>query len=395
MNRPASPLEAALHAAADAAGAPAPQLSSFRRIVVKVGSALLVDSTRGALRHAWLAALAEDVANLHREGKQVLVVSSGAIALGRNVLKLPKRPLKLEESQAAAAVGQIALGRAWSEALAHEGVTAGQILITLGDTEERRRYLNARSTIAKLLELKVVPVINENDTVATSEIRYGDNDRLAARVAGMTSADLLVLLSDIDGLYTAPPNDDPSADFIPVVPRITAEIEAMAGGAGTELSRGGMKTKIEAAKIATTAGAHMVIASGKVKNPIRAVETGARCTWFLAPANPVASRKRWIAGALEPRGVLHLDAGAVAALRRGSSLLPAGVKRVEGDFQRGDAVVLRGPDGAEIGRGLVAYDHDYAEKIKGRSSDEIAELIGFEGRTAMVHRDDLVIAGGG
>ncbi|UOK72459.1 glutamate 5-kinase [Ancylobacter polymorphus] len=386
-------------AAADALAASeatpaAPQLSAFRRIVVKVGSALLVDQARGALRHAWLAALAEDVAQLHREGREVLVVSSGAIALGRNVLGLPRRALKLEESQAAAAVGQIALARAWSEALAHEGVTAGQILITLGDTEERRRYLNARSTIAKLMELKVVPVINENDTVATSEIRYGDNDRLAARVAGMTSADLLILLSDIDGLYTAPPNEDPEARLIPVVPRITAEIEAMAGGAGTELSRGGMKTKIEAGKIATTAGAHMVIASGKVKNPIRAIETGARCTWFLAPANPVASRKRWIAGALEPRGVLHLDAGAVAALRRGSSLLPAGVKRIEGEFTRGDAVVLRGPDGAEVGRGLVAYDHDHAERLKGRSSDEIATITGFEGRTAMVHRDDLVLGGG-
>lgn len=373
-----------------------PQLSAFRRIVVKVGSALLVDAARGALRHAWLAALAEDVAHLHREGKDVLVVSSGAIALGRNLLKLPpKRPLKLEESQAAAGVGQIALARAWSEALAHEGITAGQVLITLGDTEERRRYLNARSTLAKLLELKVVPVINENDTVATSEIRYGDNDRLAARVAGMASADLLVLLSDIDGLYTAPPNDNPAAEFLPLVPRITAEIEAMAGGAGTELSRGGMKTKIEAGKIATTAGAHMLIASGKVKNPLRAITEGGRCTWFLAPANPVASRKRWIAGSLEPRGVLHLDAGAVAALRRGTSLLPAGVKRVEGAFQRGDAVVLRGPDGAEIGRGLVAYDADYAERIRGKSSDEIAALIGFEGRTAMVHRDDLVIGGGG
>lgn len=387
--------DAAADALAASEAAPAaPQLSAFRRIVVKVGSALLVDQARGALRHAWLAALAEDVAQLHREGREVLVVSSGAIALGRNVLGLPRRALKLEESQAAAAVGQIALARAWSEALAHEGVTAGQILITLGDTEERRRYLNARSTIAKLMELKVVPVINENDTVATSEIRYGDNDRLAARVAGMTSADLLILLSDIDGLYTAPPNEDPEARLIPVVPRITAEIEAMAGGAGTELSRGGMKTKIEAGKIATTAGAHMVIASGKVKNPIRAIETGARCTWFLAPANPVASRKRWIAGALEPRGVLHLDAGAVAALRRGSSLLPAGVRRIEGEFTRGDAVVLRGPDGAEVGRGLVAYDHDHAERLKGRSSDEIATITGFEGRTAMVHRDDLVLGGG-
>ena len=369
----------------------APSLADFRRIVIKVGSALIVDSARGKVRLPWLTALVEDIGALHAKGSDVLVVSSGAIALGRTVLGLPKGPLKLEDSQAAAAVGQIALARTWSETLSHEGITAGQVLLTLGDTEERRRYLNARSTLARLLNLRAVPVINENDTVATSEIRYGDNDRLAARVATMASADLLVLLSDIDGLYTAPPAQDPDARHIPVVPRITAEIEAMAGGAGSELSRGGMRTKIEAGKIATTAGTHMLIASGHGKNPLKRILDGGRCTWFLTAANPARARKSWIGGALEPRGVLHLDAGAVTALRRGSSLLPAGVTRVEGGFERGDAVVLRGPDGGEIGRGLVAYDADHAERIKGRSTAEIESILGIKGRAEMVHRDDLAL----
>jgi glutamate 5-kinase len=368
-----------------------PSLADFRRIVIKVGSALLVDSARGKVRLPWLTSLAEDIGALHAEGKDVLVVSSGAIALGRTVLGLPRGALKLEDSQAAAAVGQIALARTWSEILAHENVTAGQILLTLGDTEERRRYLNARSTLGRLLEYRAVPVINENDTVATSEIRYGDNDRLAARVATMASADLLVLLSDIDGLYTAPPAQDPEARHIAVVPRITAEIEGMAGAAGSELSRGGMRTKIEAGKIATAAGTHMVIASGHVKNPLRAILDGGRCTWFLSGATPARARKAWIGGALEPRGILHLDEGAVAALRRGASLLPAGVTRVEGLFERGDAVLLRGPDGGEIGRGLVAYDSDHAERIIGRASAEIEAILGFQGRLELVHRDDMAV----
>lgn len=368
-----------------------PSLADFRRIVIKVGSALLVDSARGKVRLPWLTSLAEDIGALHAEGKDVLVVSSGAIALGRTVLGLPRGALKLEDSQAAAAVGQIALARTWSEILAHENVTAGQILLTLGDTEERRRYLNARSTLGRLLEYRAVPVINENDTVATSEIRYGDNDRLAARVATMASADLLVLLSDIDGLYTAPPAQDPEARHIAVVPRITAEIESMAGAAGSELSRGGMRTKIEAGKIATSAGTHMVIASGHVKNPLRAILDGGRCTWFLSGATPARARKAWIGGALEPRGILHLDEGAVAALRRGASLLPAGVTRVEGLFERGDAVLLRGPDGGEIGRGLVAYDSDHAERIIGRASAEIEAILGFQGRLELVHRDDMAV----
>ncbi|HEY7991853.1 MAG TPA: glutamate 5-kinase [Stellaceae bacterium] len=369
-----------------------PSLKDFRRIVVKVGSSLLVDAAAGSLKRDWLATLAADVAALHKETKDIIVVSSGAIALGRAVLKLPAGSLKLEDSQAAAAVGQIALARAWSESLSAHKLTAGQVLVTLGDTEERRRYLNARSTIAKLLEWRSVPVINENDTVATSEIRYGDNDRLAARVATMMSADLLVLLSDVDGLYDKPPEQS-GAVRVPLVARITPEIEAMAGASGSELSRGGMLTKIEAAKIATSAGTHMIIASGHVQHPLKAIAQGAACTWFLTPANPVTARKKWIAGSLEPRGALVIDAGAVRALRGGKSLLPAGVIKVEGAFGRGDAVVVRGPDGAEVGRGLSAYDADDADKIKGRSSGDVLLILGYTGRTEMIHRDDLVLGG--
>ena len=368
-----------------------PALGDFRRIVVKVGSSLLVDAGAGRVKEAWLASLVADLANLHGQKRDILVVSSGAIVLGRSVLKLPKGALKLEDSQAAAAVGQIALARTWSEALGRHGIGAGQVLVTLGDTEERRRYLNARNTIAKLLEWRAVPVINENDTVATNEIRYGDNDRLAARVATMASADLLVLLSDVDGLYDAPPGSAGKAKLVPLVSRITPEIEAMAGASGSELSRGGMQTKIEAGKIATTAGTHMIIASGRIEHPLQAIVDRAPCTWFLTPANPVTSRKRWIAGSLEPKGTLTVDAGAVAALRRGKSLLPAGVIRIDGAFTRGDAVILRGPDGHEIGRGLVAYDADDAEKIKGRSSADVLVILGIEGRSEMVHRDDLVL----
>jgi glutamate 5-kinase len=370
-----------------------PALTDFRRIVVKVGSSLLIDAAAGDVRHEWLASLAEDIARLHAEGRDIIVVSSGAIALGRSRLKLNAGPLRLEDSQAAAAVGQIALARHWSEALSRFNITAGQVLVTLGDTEERRRYLNARNTIAKLLEWRAVPVINENDTVATNEIRYGDNDRLAARVATMASADLLVLLSDIDGLYDAPPGGGRKPKLVPVVARITPEIEAMAGASGSELSRGGMITKIEAGKIATTAGTHMVIASGRVAHPLKAIVDGTRSTWFLTPANPVTARKKWIAGSLEPKGTLTIDAGAVAALRNGKSLLPAGVVRVDGQFARGDAIVLRGPDGQEIGRGLVAYDAEDAERIKGRSSGDVLLILGIAGRGEMVHRDDLVLGG--
>ena len=368
-----------------------PRLADFRRIVVKIGSSLLVDAKGGRLNEKWLASLAADIAALHAEKRDILVVSSGAIALGRTVLKLAAGELALEDSQGAAAVGQIALARNWTEALSRHGIAAGQVLVTLGDTEERRRYLNARSTIDRLLQWRAVPVINENDTVATNEIRYGDNDRLAARVATMVSADLLVLLSDVDGLYDAPPGVGASARHMPRVERITPEIEAMAGSAGSGLSRGGMQTKIEAGKIATAAGTHMVIASGRLDHPLRAIEDGARCTWFITAGNPVTARKKWIAGSLEPRGTLTIDAGAVAALRRGNSLLPVGVTRIEGAFARGDAVIIRGPDGVEIGRGLCAYDAEDAQKIRGRSSSEIDAILGFSGRTEIVHRDDLVV----
>ena len=367
-----------------------PALADFRRIVVKVGSSLLVDSAAGRVHEDWLISLAGDIAGLHAERRDILVVSSGAIALGRAILKLPKGSLKLEDSQAAAAVGQIALARTWAEALGRHNIAAGQILLTLRDTEERRRYLNARSTIGKLLEWRSVPVINENDTVATNEIRYGDNDRLAARVATMVSADLLVLLSDIDGLYDVPPRPGVQANLIPLVERITPEIEAMAGASGSELSRGGMQTKIEAGKIATTGGIHMVIASGRVMHALRAIGHD-NCTWFLTPANPVTARKKWIAGSLEPKGTLTIDAGAVAALRRGNSLLPVGIIKVEGAFARGDAVIVRGPDGHEVGRGLVAYDAEDAERIRGKASADVLLILGIEGRAEMVHRDDLVL----
>jgi glutamate 5-kinase len=369
-----------------------PSVAQFRRVVLKVGSALLVDRAKGRLKHAWLAAVAEDIADLHARGADVLVVSSGAIALGRTILDLPSGPLKLEESQAAAAVGQIALARIWSEVLAHHRITAGQILVTLADTEERRRYLNARATTLKLLDMRAVPVVNENDTVATSEIRYGDNDRLAARVATMIGADLLVLFSDIDGLYTAPPASDPKAEHIPVVERITPAIEAMAGGAASELSRGGMRTKIEAGKIAAAGGTHMIIADGRAKNPLKRIAEGGRCTWFLTPSNPATARKTWIAGALEPRGTLHVDEGAARALRSGASLLPVGVRRIEGSFSRGDAVTVRDGDGIVLGRGLVAYDADEAARIAGRPSRDIEAILGYPGRAEMVHRDDLALS---
>ncbi len=365
-------------------------LKPYKRIVIKIGSSLLVDRKTG-LKTEWLQSLAEDVADLRASGHEVLIVSSGAIALGRGLLGLKSGSLKLEESQASAAAGQIALSRAYVDALSKHGLQAGQILLTLSDTETRRRYLNARATVDTLLKLGAVPIINENDTVATSEIRYGDNDRLAARVATMMASDLLILFSDIDGLYTAPPQDDPHAVLIEQIDVITPEIEAMAGDAGTELSRGGMVTKIVAGKIATAAGTTMVIASGKTLNPVSVLRKGGRSSWFKANGNPVTSRKKWIAGQLGVAGQLHLDAGAETALRSGRSLLPAGVRQVSGNFGRGDVVALINPSGIEIGRGLVAYDSQQAELICGRKSADITRLLGFEGRTEMVHRDDLAL----
>lgn len=367
-------------------------LLKYRRVVIKIGSALLVDRATG-LKKAWLDAMCADIAGLKAKGVEVLVVSSGAIALGRTVLNLPAGALKLEESQAAAAVGQIALARAWSESLSTDAIVAGQVLLTLGDTEERRRYLNARATINQLLKLGAVPIINENDTVATTEIRYGDNDRLAARVATMVGADLLVLLSDIDGLYTAPPHLDPNARFLETIAEITPEIEAMAGGAASELSRGGMRTKIDAGKIATTAGCAMIIASGKPDHPLAAIEDGARSSWFAPSGSPVTARKTWIAGQLLPAGTLRVDAGAEEALRSGKSLLPAGVRDVTGSFSRGDTIAILGTTGREIARGLAGYDADEARQIAGKKSAEIAAILGYAGRAAMVHRDDMVMTG--
>jgi glutamate 5-kinase len=362
-----------------------------RRIVVKTGSALIVDRETGALRTEWLASLAADLAALRQEGRELIVVSSGAIALGRGVLKLPKGPLRLDVSQAAAAVGQIDLAHAYEAAFGAHGLVAAQILVTLGDTEERRRYLNARSTMTTLLRLGAIPVVNENDTVATTEIRYGDNDRLAARVASMMSADLLVLLSDVDGLYTAPPGSSPEATRLDEVTEITPEIAAMAGDAGTELSRGGMVTKITAARIATEAGVDMAIASGKVLHPLRALAEGGASTWFVSRTDPVAARKRWIAGALEPKGAMIVDDGAARALSLGKSLLPAGVTRIEGRFSRGDAVFILDSARSELGRGLAAYDHDEAARIAGRKSGEIEAVLGYRGRREMIHRDDMAI----
>lgn len=368
-----------------------PALAAYRRITVKIGSALLVDRKTG-LREVWLEALVEDIARLAASGADVLVVSSGAIALGRTVLGLERRRLPLEEAQAAASVGQIALSSAWAKEFSRQGLVSGQVLVTLGDTEERRRYLNARATISTLLKMKAVPIINENDTVATSEIRYGDNDRLAARVATMMGSDLLILLSDIDGLYTAPPARDAGATFVPVVDAITPEIEAMAGDAASELSRGGMRTKLDAGKIATAAGTAMVIASGHTMHPLRAIEEGARATLFKPSGTPVRAYKTWIAGQLEPAGAIGVDQGALNALAAGKSLLPAGVKSVSGRFSRGDTVAILGPDGREAGRGLVAYDAEDARKIAGLKTSAIADVLGHEARAAMVHRDDLVLA---
>lgn len=366
-------------------------LLQARRIVIKVGSALLADAATGAVKRDWLQTLAADIAGLRRRGQEVLLVSSGAIALGRRQLGLPSGRLELEQKQAAAAVGQIRLAHAWTEVLEQHQLNVAQILLTLGDTEQRRRYLNARNTLTTLLKLGAVPVINENDTVATAEIRYGDNDRLAARVAQMISADCLVLLSDVDGLYTADPTRDPSAQFIPEVRTITPDIERMAGGSASAVGTGGMATKIAAAKIAIGAGCHMCVALGRELHPVRRIEEGARCSWFYPSASPATMRKQWIAGTLQPAGELIVDDGAVAALGRGSSLLPAGVLRVVGPFQRGDALIVRDTAGKEIGRGLVAYSSADAERLLGRKSSEIATLLGFHGRDEIIHRDDLVL----
>ena len=367
-----------------------PSLAEARRLIVKIGSALLVDDD-GHIRRAWLEALAVDLARCRARGQEVIVVTSGAIAVGRRHLGLVGRGLRLEEKQAAAATGQIRLAHAWQEALAAHGITVAQLLLTPEDTEERRRHLNARATLNQLLALGAVPVINENDTVATTEIRFGDNDRLAARVAQMASADTLVLLSDVDGLYTADPRRDPSARLVPEVRELSSEIEAMAGEALPGYSSGGMVTKLAAARIAMSAGCRMLIALGKPVSPLLRIEEGAPCTWFVPSAEPRTQRKRWIAATIAPAGALTVDDGAAAALGRGKSLLPAGVVGVDGDFDRGDCVVVRRRDGSVAGRGLCAYSAEDARRIAGRKTNEIEALLGYRGRDEMIHRDDLVV----
>jgi len=365
---------------------------NLRRLVVKIGSSLLVDR-EGRFERLRLDQIAEDIAALQQRGQEVLVVSSGAVAIGCSILELNRRRVRLEELQAAAAAGQVQLVRAWQESFAEHGIRAAQVLLTPDDTEIRRRFLNARGTLNKLLELKVIPVINENDTVATDELRYGDNDRLAARVAQLVMADGLVLLSDVDGFYETDPRDDPSASHIPVVRKVTDEVLAKAGGSGTAVGSGGMRTKLLAARIATHAGCVTLIASGHVDHPLKMLQEGGRCSVFLPEGSPAAIRKQWLAGILEVRGSLRIDAGAQRALESGSSLLPVGLVEVVGEFRRGDAVTLMGPSGAELGRGLASYSSDEASAIAGCRSEEIEERLGYRGRSVIVHRDDLVLFG--
>jgi glutamate 5-kinase len=365
-------------------------LAAARRVVLKIGSALLVDGVTGKLRQEWLAALAEDVVAARKAGVEMILVSSGSIALGRRVLGLAKGPLPLEQSQAAAAVGQIRLARAYEEILAPHGISAAQVLVTLEDSTNRRRYLNSRATLDTLITLGTVPIVNENDTVATDEIRFGDNDRLAAQVAVMAGADLLILLSDVDGLYSSNPKTDPAARHLPVVEKITREIEAMAGDAINEASKGGMKTKLMAAKTATAAGCALVIMEGDVMRPLEALKSGARHTLFRPQGDPQAARKGWIS-AMKPVGEVHVDAGAAKALASGKSLLPAGVTTVTGTFRRGDAVAIVGPSGETLGKGLAAYEADEARRIARRHSREIEDILGYPGRAALIHRDDMVL----
>ncbi|MFD2175383.1 glutamate 5-kinase [Rhodobacter lacus] len=365
-----------------------PRVDAAKRLVIKIGSALLVGGQ--GLKTDWVAALAEDVAAARARGTDVVLVSSGSIALGRRVLGLPLGALPLEQSQAAAAVGQIRLAQAYQEVLAPHRVTTAQVLVTLEDTDDRRRYLNSRATMETLLSMGVVPIVNENDTVATDEIRFGDNDRLAAQIAVTVGADQLILLSDVDGLYTANPKEDPSATRFDVVERITPEIEAMAGDPISGLSKGGMKTKLLAAKTAVAGGCAMAIMEGSVARPLRALAEGANCTWFLPEGDPQAARKRWIA-AMKPRGEVTVDAGAVGALLLGKSLLPAGVTKVSGRFGRGEPVTIAGPDGAVLGKGLMRYTAEEARKIARHRSNEIEGILGYPGRAALVHRDDMVL----
>ena len=365
-------------------------LASARRLVIKVGSSLLVDQASGAIHRKWMDTLAADIARCRARGQDVILVSSGAVAVGRRHLQLTP-PLRLDEKQAAAACGQIRLAHAWQEALAHHEITVAQMLLTLEDSEDRQRYINARNTLDTLLRLQAVPVINENDTVATAELRFGDNDRLAARVAQMAGADVLVLFSDIDGLYTADPRKHPDAQFIPEVHELTPEIEAMAGNPGSVFGSGGMVTKLLAARICLSAGCRMAVALGSPLHPLQGIEQGARCSWFIPKAEPQASRKQWILGALSPAGALVVDDGAARALGKGGSLLPAGVTAIDGEFQAGDCVLIRDHHGHILGRGLAAYAAADAARIIGRKSAEFESLLGYRGQDELIHRDDLVM----
>lgn len=366
-------------------------LSAARRIVVKIGSSLLIDAATRQPTRDWLAAVASDLAALKAEGREVIVVSSGSIALGRG--RLPALGARLEDKQAAASVGQSLLMAAWSGALDPHGLIAGQVLLTRDDTERRRRWLNARATVEALLTHGVIPIVNENDTVATEEIRYGDNDRLAARTAQLARADLLILLSDVDGLYTADPRRDSKAAHLPLIETLSPDILAMGGGANADagVGTGGMATKLAAAQIARSAGCATIIASGQTLSPLSAIRDGARATLIAAPDGPMAAYKQWIAGSLSPAGTLTLDAGAVAALKAGKSLLPAGVTGVSGAFEKGDCVRLIDPDGRAVGVGLAAYAADEAARIRGRRSDEIETLLGYRGASVLIHRDDMVL----
>ena len=365
-------------------------IDAYRRLVIKVGSSLLIGDN-GALNRHWLDGLAADIADLHSDDRDVLVVSSGAIAIGCTVLGINTRRAKLEDLQAAAAAGQVQLVHAYSEALAVHGITTAQVLLTPGDTENRRRFLNARGTMGRLLDRSVVPIINENDTVTTEEIRYGDNDRLAARVAQLVMADALLLLSDVDGFYSADPGTDSNAQHIPEITSISTETLAMAGETRSDIGSGGMSTKVQAARIATHAGCSTIIASGLVERPVKALLNGARCSIFRAQGTPAVARKQWLAGVLEVNGILVIDAGAAEALRKGNSLLPVGIVAVQGDFRRGDIVTLADGGGTELGRGLAEYSSSEASRLLGCRSEQIEERLGYRGRSVMIHRDELVL----
>ena len=367
------------------------RIAKANRVVIKIGSALLFDPAKGEARKGWMSALAKDVAKLRDQGAQVVLISSGSIALGRRHLGLTARSIRLEEKQAAAATGQVELAQLWSEALADVGLRAGQILLAPDDTETRRRHINARATIQTLLDLGVVPVVNENDTVTTYEIRFGDNDRLAARVAAMISADLLVLLSDIDGLYTANPHRTESALHIADIPEITPEILAMGGDANAEFASGGMATKLAAARIASAAGVGMIICKGVDPQPVSALMAGAKCSFFHPQTSLIKARKSWIAGALDPKGTISVDAGAQSALRQGKSLLPVGITRIAGQFDRGDLVVIVAETGQELGHGLAGHSSTEAKKLKGQKSTDFAAILGYECRAELIHADDLVL----